>query len=96
MASAAAIAMTYASLGFDPSSVPSGIADLVAMKIDAAAAELADAGIVIDEGTPHDMDLLTMYASWLYEGRKNQTEKPLMLQKLLRNRQAAQAVEAAP
>lgn len=42
------------------------------------------------------MDLLTMYASWLYEGRKNQTEKPLMLQKLLRNRQAAQAVEAAP
>ena len=89
MASPAAVALTYADLGFTPSTVPQATAELVANKIDAAAVELADAGIAVDESSPRDMELLVMYAAWLYRGRIRQTDKPLMLQRLLRNRQAS-------
>ena len=89
MASTAAINSLSVSLGFVPSAMPQEIRDLVEQKLEAARAELADAGIAIDEAQPRDFDLLVLYGEWLYEARKTQTEKPLMLQRLIRNRQAS-------
>ena len=95
MASTSAINTLAVSLGFVPSAMPQEIQALLGMKLDTAAAELADAGIVINESDPRDADLLVLYGEWLYESRKTQAEKPLMLQRLIRNRQTAQIAGGA-
>lgn len=95
MASTTAINTLAVSLGFVPSAMPDDIKNLLALKLDTAEAELADAGIVIDESVPRDADLLVLYGEWLYESRKTQAEKPLMLQRLIRNRQTAQIAGGA-
>ena len=96
MATDASRALLYADLGLLAESVPDPTASLCDAMLDAAALELFDAGIAVDESQPRDLQLLSMYAAWLYRGRVQQTAKPLMLQRLIRNRQAAQAVEGSP
>lgn len=95
MASEASISMLCADLGFVLSGVDSGVLSLLTAKVDAAAAELFDAGITVDESDPRDLDLLVMYAAWLYRARIKSEEKPLMLQRLIRNRQTAQIAGGA-
>lgn len=89
MASSAAFKLLRVNLGYGPGSVPPAVKDSMHNKLDAAAAELADAGIPIDETNARDLELLVCYAQWLYEGRSQQTAQPLQLRRLLRNRQAA-------
>ncbi len=95
MASIAATNMLCTDLGFPPASVDENIRAFLQTKLDAAAAELSAAGIEIDESDASDMDLLVMYAAWLYRDRLTQSEKPLMLQRLIRNRQTSQIVGGA-
>ena len=94
MPATAAYNLLRADLGLPADAVPADVEALLGNKLSAARAELLDAGIVIDDSQPHDLELLVMYAAWLYRGRVQQTAKPLMLQRLLRNRQAALATEA--
>ena len=89
MASNIAFTMLRVDLGFATGSVPAGVKKLMEMKLDAAAARLADAGIIVNEANPNDLDLLVMYAGWLYRCRNTQVEQPLALRSALRNRQAA-------
>lgn len=88
MENPAALALLKTDLGhYGP--VPEGVDSLLQVKLDDAEGELRDAGIVLDLTSHRDLDLLVMYAAWLYRGRIHQTDKPLMLQRLLRNRQVA-------
>ena len=96
MASETAFNMLCTDLGFLPASVPESVGDLLKLKLDAAAAELSDAGIAVDETVPQDLELLVLYAAWLYRGRVQQSAKPWQLQRLIRNRQAAKLETPEP
>ncbi len=92
MASLTAFAMLCTDLGHVPSGVSPELRQLLELKLDAAAAELQeDAGITIDESRRKDLELLVLYARWLYTGRVNQAPMPWMLQRRIHNRQVAQA-----
>lgn len=65
--------------------------DYLASLLDAAAEELADAGISIDESVPRERCLLTIYAAWLYRNRASGEGKPAMLQRLMNNARTRQA-----
>lgn len=89
MASNTAFALLRTDLGYASGSVPAGVRKLMRLKLDAAASRLAAAGIPVDESNPDDLDLLVMYAGWLYRCRNTQVEQPRALRHALRNRQAA-------
>lgn len=95
MATETAIAMLCTDLGLVNGSVQGPLRGLLESKLETARAELLDAGIDIDETKPRDLDLLVIYAAWLYRGRVKQSDKPLMLQRLLHNRQTARATGGA-
>lgn len=80
-------------LGLLPENLPQPLAELLQAKLDAAARELQDAGIELQGGLD-DLDLQVCYAAWLYRGRVKQQDKPLMLQRLLHNRQVSRATRA--
>lgn len=95
MPATAAYNLLRTDLGLPADGVPADVEALLDNMLSAARSELSDAGISVDETVPQDLQLLVMYAAWLYRGRIQQTAKPLMLQRLLRNRQAALNTEAA-
>lgn len=90
MASETAYNMLLTDLGYLAKNMTTDQQALLQGKLATAAAELAAAGIVIDETQLQDLDLLSMYAAWLWRSRVQQQAQPLMLQRLLRNRQASQ------
>lgn len=92
MASETAYNMLLTDLGYLAENVTDDQKTLLQGKLASAAAELAGAGIEIDDTKPQDLDLLSMYAAWLWRSRVQQQAQPLMLQRLLRNRQASQIV----
>lgn len=56
---------------------------------------LDKAGITLDAECPADIQLLAMYAAWLYRNRVKGDAKPEMLRSEMRNRQISGAVEVA-
>ena len=91
MATQTAYVMLCTDLGLLPGSVPPPLRDLLHAKLDAAAAELSAAGVVLDPDSIRDLDLQVLYAAWLYRGRVKQSEPPQMLQRLIHNRQVSRA-----
>lgn len=90
MATDAAMALLKADLG-RTGSLPEDVAAFMAQKLDAAAYALADAGILIDEAKPLEMDLLVMYAAWLYRKRDSGAELPPMVRLAINNAKVARA-----
>lgn len=82
-------------LGLLPENLDDRLATLLQAKLDAAQQQLHDAGIELKGGLG-DLDLLVSYASWLYRGRVKQQDKPLMLQRMLNNRQVSKATKPDP
>lgn len=91
MATPTALAMLCTDLGLLPENVQGPLRELLEAKLETAALEIQDAGIELDETSTRDLDLLVIYAAWLYRGRVKQTDKPQLLQRLLRNRQVSQS-----
>ncbi len=65
--------------------------DYLVSLLDAAAGELAGAGITIDESVSTERCLLVIYAAWLYRSRATGEGKPPMLQLLINNAKTRQA-----
>ena len=92
MASDAALALLRANVGYpDAASVPAALADVLANDLDAAQARLLRSGISLDESKAEDLNLLVMYAAWLFNKRKTGEGMPLMLSREIHNRQTALA-----
>ncbi len=89
------IVMLCTDLGLLPENLDDRLAALLQAKLDTAQQQLHDAGIVLKGGLD-DLDLLVSYAAWLYRGRVKQQDKPLMLQRMLHNRQVSKATKPNP
>lgn len=87
--------MLCTDLGLLPENLDDRLAALLQAKLDTAHQQLHDAGIVLKGGLD-DLDLLVSYAAWLYRGRVKQQDKPLMLQRMLHNRQVSKATKPNP
>lgn len=71
---------------------PKEIEELMLNDVDTACAALSDAKISLDASRPDDLNLLAMYATWLYNNRISGAGKPEMLRSTMRNRQVNKAV----
>lgn len=92
MASAAAMALLKADLG-RTGAIPDDVVMLMEQKLDAATPALLERGIAIDESNPLDMDLLVMYAAWLYRKRDTGAELPMMIRQAINNAQVSRATK---
>ena len=88
-----AFVMLCTDLGLLPENLSEPLKALLQTKLVSADHELREAGIQLNPGFLADLDLLACYAAWLYRGRVKQLEKPLMLQRMLHNRQVSQATK---
>ena len=85
----AAFVLLCADIGLAPSSVPEATRKLMDADLAAARQRLVIAGILVDDGDLDDLQLLVMYAAWLYRGRVNGQPMPQMLLQAIRDRQTA-------
>ena len=92
MASAAAMALLKPDLG-RTGTIPDDVVMLMEQKLDAAIPALLERGIAIDESNPLDMDLLVMYAAWLYRMRDRGAELPMMIRQAINNAQVSRATK---
>ncbi len=95
MASTAAQALLRANLGYpDSSSVPAGMDQIMENDLDTAQADLLRDGIELDPSKADDLNLLVMYAAWLFNKRKTGEGKGRMLREAINDRKVAKATEA--
>ena len=92
-AQTAAFVLLCADIGLAPGSVPEATRKLMDAHLAAARQRLGIAGILIDDGDLDDLQLLVMYAAWLYRGRVNGHPMPQMLLQAIRDRQTADGTE---
>ena len=85
----AAFVLLCADIGLAPGSVPESTRQLMDADLAAARQRLGIAGILVDDGDLDDLQLLVMYAAWLYRGRVNDRPMPQMLRLAIRDRQTA-------
>lgn len=85
----AAFVLLCADIGLAPSSVPEATRKLMDADLAASRQRLGIAGIAVDDGDLDDLQLLVMYAAWLYRGRVNGQPMPQMLLQAIRDRQTA-------
>ena len=85
----AAFVLLCADIGLAPSSVPAATRKLMDADLAASRQRLGIAGILVDDGDLDDLQLLVMYAAWLYRGRVNGQPMPQMLLQAIRDRQTA-------
>ena len=90
MASETAKALLRTSIGFI--TVPTDIDALLTHDLDAAASRLAKDGVPINEADPDDLDLLVMYARWLYRKRSSGEPMEPMLRYAINNGKIHKAV----
>lgn len=90
------IVMLCTDLGLLPENLDDRLEALLQAKLNAADRALRDAGLKLNTSNLDDLDLLVSYASWLYRGRVKQQDKPLMLQRMLNNRQVSKATKPNP
>ncbi len=88
-AQSAAFALLCADIGLAPSSVPPATQDLMNADLAAARRRLGIAGIFVNDDDLDDLQMLTMYAAWLYRGRVSGQPMPQMLLLAIRDRQTA-------
>lgn len=91
MASETAKTLLCANLGFTVSTAPEAVLTLIGNDLDTAAADLGRIGITIDENVPADLNLLVMFAQWLYQKRKTGEGRPPMLKIQINDRKVAKA-----
>ena len=83
-------------LGYPPSNVPDAVRFYLERRIDAARARLERAGIpVSDASDPEGLDLLVMYASYLYRRRDSNDPMPLSLRLAINDAKVAAATKGA-
>lgn len=92
MASAAAMALLKADLG-RTGPIPDDVTKLMEQKLDASAQALMERGIKVDESNALDIDLLVMYAAWLYRKRDTGAELPMMIRQAINNAQVSRATK---
>lgn len=92
MASPAAMALLKADLG-RTGAIPDDVTTLMEQKLDASAKALMERGIKVDESNALDMDLLVMYAAWLYRKRDTGAELPMMIRQAINNAQVSRATK---
>ena len=63
--------------------VSESVDNLVSHKLEAAAAKLEHHGIIINMEDGDDLDLLVMYAAWLYRKRAGSDPMPPMLRRAI-------------
>lgn len=85
----AAFVLLCADIGLAPGSVPEATRKLMDADLAAARQRLGIAGILVDDGDLDDLQLLVMFAAWLYRGRVNDQPMPQMLRLAIRDRQTA-------
>lgn len=85
----AAFVLLCADVGLAPGSVPEATRKLMDADLAASRQRLGIAGIAVDDGDLDDLQLLVMYAAWLYRGRVNDRPMPQMLLQAIRDRQTA-------
>lgn len=85
----AAFVLLCADIGLAPGSVPEATRKLMDADLAASRQRLGIAGIAVDDGDLDDLQLLVMYAAWLYRGRVNGQPMPQMLLQAIRDRQTA-------
>ena len=85
----AAFVLLCADIGLAPSSVPEATRKLMDADLAAARQRLGIAGILVNDGDLDDLQLLVMYAAWLYRGRVNGQPMPQMLLQAIRDRQTS-------
>lgn len=91
----AALALLKTDLGRTPN-VPAPVEDRMLQKLEAAESRLARMGIHLDDGDYDDLDLLVMYAAYLYEKERSGEPMPRMLRDTINDRKAAlSTLEAA-
>lgn len=74
---------------------PAAVEDYMFGCIAMAERALNSASIRLDTECPSDIQLLAMYAAWLYRNRVKGDAKPEMLRSEMRSRQISGAVEVA-
>lgn len=89
MTQTAAFVLLCADIGLAPGSVPEATRTLMDADLAAARQRLGIAGVLVDDGDLDDLQLLVMYAAWLYRGRVNDQPMPQMLRLAIRDRQTA-------
>lgn len=95
MASTAAKALLRANLGYpDETSVPAGLVQMMENDLDTAQADLLRDGIELDLSKAGDLNLLVMYATWLWRKRATGEGKGRMLREAINDRKVAKATEA--
>lgn len=78
MADTIEFALLKTDLGFT-GPLPDELAVFLQQKLDAARSKIAKHGITLDECDKDDLDLLVMYAAWLYRKRiTNETMPPML------------------
>lgn len=87
----AAMALLRANLGYSAGTVPTDVSLLMSNDLATAEADLARAGIDIDQTDAADLNLLVMFAAWLYRKRVTGEARPAMLKIEINDRKVAKA-----
>ena len=88
MADNIAFALLKTDLGFT-GQLPNEITAFLQQKLDAARSKIAKHGIALNESDKDDLDLLVMYAAWLYRKRITNEPMPPMLRLAINDHKVA-------
>lgn len=89
-----ALALLKANLGYTAGTTPAEVTLLLENDLAAARQDLQRIGIGIDDTDAADLNLLVMYAAWLYRKRVTGEGRPPMLQIIINDRKVAKATGA--
>lgn len=83
-----ALPMLKANLGFFDTAIDSALETYLTSRLNVAVYELEEnCELTLDDSQVADLDLIAMYAAWLYRKSVTGEAKPPMLQMAIRNRQ---------
>lgn len=94
MANTIEMALLKTDLGFT-GPLPYEMEAFLQQKIEAARSKIAKHGIALDERDNDDLDLLVMYAAWLYRKRAGSDPMPPMLRLAINDHKVTQKPEVA-
>ena len=75
-----------ADLGYTGTDIPDETKTLMLAKLEAAAAQIAAKGILLNMNETADIELLSAYAAWIYRQRASDAPMPTYLRYALNNR----------
>lgn len=91
----AALALLKLDLGYTDDSITKEQEDYLLHKLDAARSYIAETSIALDEADPAHLDLLVMYAAYLYRRRDSNEPMPRALRWALNDAMTGSAARRA-